>query len=161
MCLYLILLPQQPKTSSPRPQQQRPKIGQNWASGGPGMQAIFLDSSQKPCGTGVFLPQQAGANFPQGKKTTGTTLLLHPIYHLHHGLQLICAPRTFFSNVSGFTLWVQAALRFSFQAAWFKLSTSTCMNWASKFRLVKVPATLSSLYKNIPMLLSSYNLAPN
>lgn len=53
--------------SSPRPH-QRQKIAQNWASGGTGMQAIFLDSGQKSCGTGVFLPQRAGTNFPPTKK---------------------------------------------------------------------------------------------
>ena len=35
---------------------QRPKH----ATGGPGMQAVFLVSGQGSCGTGVFLPQKAG-----------------------------------------------------------------------------------------------------
>lgn len=42
--------------STSRPPFQRPKH----ATGGPGMQAIFLGSGQGSCGTGVFLPQRAG-----------------------------------------------------------------------------------------------------
>lgn len=35
----------------------------NWASGGHGMQAFFLESGRKSyTGTGVFLPQRAGSN---------------------------------------------------------------------------------------------------
>ncbi|KAL5561664.1 hypothetical protein UlMin_031411 [Ulmus minor] len=56
---------------------QRPKYPQNWGSGGPGMQAIFLDSSKKSCGTGVFLPQRAGSNFnPSNKKPACAPVLL-------------------------------------------------------------------------------------
>ncbi|PON63931.1 hypothetical protein TorRG33x02_274860 [Trema orientale] len=54
-------LPMNTKSSNTRPP-HRPKFGQIWASGGHGMQAIFLDSGQKSCGTGVFLPQRAGTN---------------------------------------------------------------------------------------------------
>ncbi|KAH7517206.1 hypothetical protein FEM48_Zijuj09G0038000 [Ziziphus jujuba var. spinosa] len=61
--------------SSPR-SHQRPNIAQNWASRGTGMQAIFLDSGQKSCGTGVFLPQRAGTNFPPSKKPGCAPVLL-------------------------------------------------------------------------------------
>ncbi|KAK7336744.1 hypothetical protein VNO77_17290 [Canavalia gladiata] len=53
-------LPREPQTQhskcSGRSTYQRPKH----ATGGPGMQAIFLVSGQGSCGTGVFLPQEAG-----------------------------------------------------------------------------------------------------
>ncbi|KAL7151386.1 hypothetical protein ABFS83_04G027300 [Erythranthe nasuta] len=35
----------------------------NWASSGPGMQAIFLGSNPKTSGTGVFIPRKDGAEF--------------------------------------------------------------------------------------------------
>ncbi len=59
--------------SSSRPH-HRPKNGPNWASGGPGMQAIFLESGRRSCGTGVFLPQRANTNFQPTKKP-GTIIL--------------------------------------------------------------------------------------
>lgn len=62
---------QNSKSSNTRPP-HRPKLGQNWGSGGHGMQAIFLDSAQKSCGTGVFLPQRAGTNTHPNNKKPGT-----------------------------------------------------------------------------------------
>ncbi|XP_010278030.1 PREDICTED: uncharacterized protein LOC104612337 [Nelumbo nucifera] len=53
-----------------------PKYPLNRASGGPGMQAIFLDSSQRSCGTGVFLPRRAGTNFQPSKKPACSPVLL-------------------------------------------------------------------------------------
>ncbi|KAI4301265.1 hypothetical protein L6164_034559 [Bauhinia variegata] len=50
---------------------QRPKL----ANGGPGMQAIFLESGQRPSGTGVFLPQ-AAKNFQSSKKPACAPVLL-------------------------------------------------------------------------------------
>lgn len=47
---------------------QKPKHPTNWAAGGPGMQAVFLDSSQRSCGTGVFLPRTAGTNIEKPRK---------------------------------------------------------------------------------------------
>ncbi|KAJ0054628.1 hypothetical protein Pint_03341 [Pistacia integerrima] len=67
-------LPAQSKTS-PRPH-QRPKIPSKWASRGSGMQAIFLESGQKSCGTGVFLPQRGGANFQPSRKPACSPVLL-------------------------------------------------------------------------------------
>lgn len=32
------------------------------------MQAVFLDSSQRSCGTGVFLPRTAGTNIEKPRK---------------------------------------------------------------------------------------------
>jgi len=64
---------QRPK-SSPRPD-CRTKYATNWASGGPGMQAVFLDSGKKSSGTGVFLPQRAGTNMQSSKKP-GTASLM-------------------------------------------------------------------------------------
>lgn len=46
----------------------RTKYPINWASGGPGMQAVFLDSGKKSCGTGVFLPRRAGTILQSNKK---------------------------------------------------------------------------------------------
>ncbi|XP_028762214.1 uncharacterized protein LOC114720706 [Neltuma alba] len=57
-----------------RSSHQRPKL----ANGGFGMQAIFLESGQKSCGTGVFLPQTAGTNFQTGKKKPGCAPVLLP-----------------------------------------------------------------------------------
>ncbi|KAK8485755.1 hypothetical protein V6N11_037026 [Hibiscus sabdariffa] len=39
---------------------QKPRYWSSSASGGPGMQAFFLDSGKKSPGTGVFLPRRAG-----------------------------------------------------------------------------------------------------
>ncbi|PPS19079.1 hypothetical protein GOBAR_AA01485 [Gossypium barbadense] len=50
----------QPWRGSWRRHQKPRYCGNGGASGGPGMQAFFLDSGQKSCGTGVFLPQRAG-----------------------------------------------------------------------------------------------------
>lgn len=85
-CLWLIkllnginYLLQNPRFSSSRSSLSphyisRSKGVRNWVSGGHGMQAIFLDSSQKPRGgTGVFLPQRAGTNF-HPKKKPGTDI---------------------------------------------------------------------------------------
>ncbi|KAI5589629.1 hypothetical protein BDE02_05G175300 [Populus trichocarpa] len=66
--------PQRPK-SSPRPD-CRTKYATNWASGGPGMQAVFLDSGKKSSGTGVFLPQRAGTNMQSSKKPACAPVLL-------------------------------------------------------------------------------------
>lgn len=66
--------PQRPKCS-PRPG-CRTKYATNWASGGPGMQAVFLDSGKKSSGTGVFLPQRAGTNMQSSKKPACAPVLL-------------------------------------------------------------------------------------
>ncbi|XP_065864361.1 uncharacterized protein [Euphorbia lathyris] len=67
----LPLHPQQLRTKSrPRPHSI------NWGSGGSGMQAIFLDSGQKSCGTGVFLPRRAGATLQPNKKPACSPVLL-------------------------------------------------------------------------------------
>ncbi|XWS31591.1 hypothetical protein CRYUN_Cryun23aG0089400 [Craigia yunnanensis] len=58
--------PPHSKASSRR--HHKPRYSTNWASGGPGMQAIFLDSGQKSCGTGVFLPQRVGTNFQSSRR---------------------------------------------------------------------------------------------
>ncbi|KAJ9187643.1 hypothetical protein P3X46_003072 [Hevea brasiliensis] len=72
----LPLQPQQLRSkSSPRPQGRR-KYPINWASGGYGMQAIFLDSGQNSCGTGVFLPRRAGTNLQSSKKPACSPVLL-------------------------------------------------------------------------------------
>ncbi|KAG9457945.1 hypothetical protein H6P81_002453 [Aristolochia fimbriata] len=52
----------------------KPKFPANRARGGPGMQAVFLDSGQKSCGTGFFLPRQAG----QINRKTGCSPVLLP-----------------------------------------------------------------------------------
>ncbi|XP_030545920.1 uncharacterized protein LOC115752033 [Rhodamnia argentea] len=51
------------KTKRPAKSHFGPKsLCSNWVSGGPGMQAIFLDSGRRSEGTGVFLPQTPRAN---------------------------------------------------------------------------------------------------
>ncbi|KAM3687430.1 hypothetical protein ACJW31_10G075200 [Castanea mollissima] len=67
-------LPQHFKSRS-RPH-RRQKNGPNWASGGPGMQAIFLESGRRSGGTGVFLPQRAKTNFQPNKKPACSLILL-------------------------------------------------------------------------------------
>uniref|UniRef100_A0A6N2KM66 Uncharacterized protein n=1 Tax=Salix viminalis TaxID=40686 RepID=A0A6N2KM66_SALVM len=53
-----------------------PGPGCTWASGGPGMQAVFLDSGKKSSGTGVFLPQGAGTDMQSTKKPACARVLL-------------------------------------------------------------------------------------
>ncbi|KAJ4727487.1 Phosphoglycerate mutase [Melia azedarach] len=65
---------QQSKISSR--QYHRQKYPTNWASRGSGMQAIFLDSGQRSCGTGVFLPQRGGTNFQPSRKPACAPVLL-------------------------------------------------------------------------------------
>lgn len=61
---------QSPKSTS-RPSYERPKH----ATGGPGMQAIFIGSGQRSCGgTGVFLPEKAGSK-PTKKPACAPVLL--------------------------------------------------------------------------------------
>ncbi|GAV89496.1 hypothetical protein CFOL_v3_32910 [Cephalotus follicularis] len=57
-------------------QHHRSKYPINRASGGPGMQAIFLESGEKSCGTGVFLPRSADAKFQPSKKPACSPVLL-------------------------------------------------------------------------------------
>ncbi|KAJ6405614.1 hypothetical protein OIU84_013553 [Salix udensis] len=66
--------PQRTK-SSPGPG-CRAKHATTWASGGPGMQAVFLDSGKKSSGTGVFLPQGAGTDMQSTKKPACARVLL-------------------------------------------------------------------------------------
>ncbi|RYR71877.1 hypothetical protein Ahy_A02g006084 isoform B [Arachis hypogaea] len=53
------------------------------ANGGPGMQAIFLGSSQRSCGTGVFLPHRAGTNNFQPTKKPACSPVLLPARVVH------------------------------------------------------------------------------
>ncbi|KAL3531351.1 hypothetical protein ACH5RR_010673 [Cinchona calisaya] len=57
---------------------QRAKNGTNtrWAIGGPGMQAVFLDSGRRSSGTGVFLPPRAGTHFQSSVKPACPPVLL-------------------------------------------------------------------------------------
>ncbi|XP_058082977.1 uncharacterized protein LOC131230964 isoform X2 [Magnolia sinica] len=54
----------------------KPRFPPNRTSGGRGMQAIFLGSSQRPCGTGFFLPRRPGDDFQPGKKPGCSTVLV-------------------------------------------------------------------------------------
>ncbi|XWS36290.1 hypothetical protein CRYUN_Cryun20dG0073000 [Craigia yunnanensis] len=65
---------QHSKDSSRR--HQKPRYSGNWASGGPGMQAFSLDSGQKSCGTGVFLPRRGGTNFQSSRSPACSPVLL-------------------------------------------------------------------------------------
>ncbi|XP_068661227.1 uncharacterized protein [Aristolochia californica] len=55
---------------------QKPRFPINRARGGPGMQAVFLGSGQRPCGTGFFLPRQAGGEYQPTRKTGCSPVLL-------------------------------------------------------------------------------------
>lgn len=64
-CLINFVLWQHWKSYS---KDQKPKHPTIWAAGGPGMQAVFLDSGQRSCGTGVFLPRTAGSDVEKPRK---------------------------------------------------------------------------------------------
>ncbi|OMP05026.1 SecY/SEC61-alpha family [Corchorus olitorius] len=70
--------PPHSKASPRRHVHNKPRYSANWASGGPGMQAFFLDSGPKSCGTGVFLPQKAGIgnNFQSTRRPACSPVLL-------------------------------------------------------------------------------------
>ncbi|KAF5462617.1 hypothetical protein F2P56_018607 [Juglans regia] len=71
--------PQHLKSSGRPPHDHRPKLGTNGASGGPGMQAFFLESAgRRSCGTGVFLPQRTGTNVPQSSQKPACSPVLLP-----------------------------------------------------------------------------------
>uniref|UniRef100_F6HQ62 Uncharacterized protein n=1 Tax=Vitis vinifera TaxID=29760 RepID=F6HQ62_VITVI len=77
---------------------QKSRFPTNWASGGPGMQAIFLDSGRRSCGTGVFLPRRAGTNFQPSKKPACSPVLLpsrvvHALNLNVHALGLQVSPQ--------------------------------------------------------------------
>ncbi|KAK6164681.1 hypothetical protein DH2020_001545 [Rehmannia glutinosa] len=59
---------------SHRPQRTRNQT--KWASSGPGMQAVFLGSNQKSCGTGVFIPRTEGMDHKFSKKPAFSPVLL-------------------------------------------------------------------------------------
>ncbi|GAY40702.1 hypothetical protein CUMW_054020 [Citrus unshiu] len=67
-------LPQHSKNSGRA--YHRPKYPTNWATRGSGMQAIFLESGQRSCGTGVFLPQRAGTDIQPTRKPACSPVLL-------------------------------------------------------------------------------------
>ncbi|TYI13779.1 hypothetical protein ES332_A08G081200v1, partial [Gossypium tomentosum] len=66
----------QPWRGSWRRHQKPRYCGNGGASGGPGMQAFFLDSGQKSCGTGVFLPQRAGTISHSSRRPACSPVLL-------------------------------------------------------------------------------------
>ncbi|CAM8928762.1 unnamed protein product [Rhodiola kirilowii] len=72
---------QQPLKPSSKPVRHRPARQQGkWVTGGPGMQAVFLDSAtnKKSCGTGVFLPQIRPDIQPHPIKKTACSPVLLP-----------------------------------------------------------------------------------
>ncbi|KNA26115.1 hypothetical protein SOVF_000310 [Spinacia oleracea] len=73
---------------SGRKYQERVRIGSKRTSGGPGMQAVFLDQAghNKTCGTGVFLPRRAGTDFQPTKNPPCSPVLLPS--RVVHGLNL-------------------------------------------------------------------------
>ncbi|KAK7856847.1 hypothetical protein CFP56_021522 [Quercus suber] len=102
-------LPQHFKSRS-RPHHQRQKNGPNWASGGPGMQAIFLESGRRSGGTGVFLPQRAETNFQPNKKPACSLILLpsRVVQALNlnvHALGLPASPQEGFFSFFFFFFW--------------------------------------------------------
>nr|XP_043612256.1 uncharacterized protein LOC122583950 [Erigeron canadensis] len=96
------LLPSPPNWKSYSKPDQKP--GKNWAAGGPGMQAVFLDSRQRTCGTGVFLPRTAGTEVEKPRKPAFAPVLLpsRVVQALNlnvHGLGLQIKPREQNNNV--------------------------------------------------------------
>ncbi|TXG63637.1 hypothetical protein EZV62_010631 [Acer yangbiense] len=69
-------LQQSKSISRPHHHVHRSKNQSNWTSRGSGMQAVFLDSGKRSCGTGVFLPQRVGTNFQPSKKPACSPVLL-------------------------------------------------------------------------------------
>ncbi|CAI9768747.1 unnamed protein product [Fraxinus pennsylvanica] len=60
--------------STPRPQRRgNPTHG---AAGGPGVQAVFLGSSKKSLGTGVFLPRRRGTDFQFNNNSACSPVLI-------------------------------------------------------------------------------------
>ncbi|KAK4389071.1 hypothetical protein Sango_2244100 [Sesamum angolense] len=55
---------------SPSPRSPRSRNQPNWAYAGPGMQAVFLGSSPKGCGTGVFLPRKVDSDVQSTSEPT-------------------------------------------------------------------------------------------
>ncbi|GMI73830.1 hypothetical protein like AT4G02830 [Hibiscus trionum] len=66
-------LPVEPFPPSGR--SQKPRYGGS-ISGGPGMQAFFLDSGKKSSGTGVFLPQRTGTHLHSSTRPACSPVLL-------------------------------------------------------------------------------------
>ncbi|KAE8676727.1 SecY protein transport family protein [Hibiscus syriacus] len=69
-------LPVEPFSPVGSRRHQKPRYWGGYASGGPGMQALFLDSGERSSGTGVFLPQRAGTNFHSNRKPACSPVLL-------------------------------------------------------------------------------------
>ncbi|KVI03957.1 hypothetical protein Ccrd_017759 [Cynara cardunculus var. scolymus] len=86
---------------------KKPKHIANWATGGPGMQAVFLDSGQRSCGTGVFLPRTAGTDYVEKPRKPAFAPVLLPsrvVQALNlnvHGLGLQIKPRDHNNNIKG------------------------------------------------------------
>ncbi|KAK9057298.1 hypothetical protein SSX86_022133 [Deinandra increscens subsp. villosa] len=85
---------------------KKPKHPTNWAAGGPGMQAVFLVSGQRSCGTGVFLPRVAGTDVEKPKKPAFAPILLpsRVVQALNlnvHGLGSQIKPREHNNNTKG------------------------------------------------------------
>ncbi|KAL4588183.1 hypothetical protein LXL04_001065 [Taraxacum kok-saghyz] len=100
------LLPSPPQWKSFSKSDQKHKHYTNWTAGGPGMQAVFLDSAQKSCGTGVFLPRTAGTNVEKSRKPAFAPVLLpsRVVQALNlnvQGLGLQIKPRDYNNNVKG------------------------------------------------------------
>ncbi|KAL8214938.1 hypothetical protein R6Q57_004387 [Mikania cordata] len=70
------LLPSPPYWKKYSKLDQKHKYPNNWAAGGPGMQAVFLDSGQRSGGTGVFLPRTAGSDAQKPRKPAFAPILL-------------------------------------------------------------------------------------
>ncbi|KAI7732141.1 hypothetical protein M8C21_014272 [Ambrosia artemisiifolia] len=62
------LLPSPPNWKNHSKLDQKTRNHTNWATGGPGMQAVFLASGQRSGGTGVFLPRTAGTDNEKPRK---------------------------------------------------------------------------------------------
>ncbi|KAI3668182.1 hypothetical protein L6452_43259 [Arctium lappa] len=101
------LLPSPPHWKSFSKPDQKPKHPTNWTTGGPGMQAVFLDSSQQSCGTGVFLPRTAGTDYVEKPRKPAFAPVLLPsrvVQALNlnvRGLGLQIKPRDHNNNVRG------------------------------------------------------------
>lgn len=76
--------------------QDRARSSNNRVTGGPGMRAIFLETGNGSCGTGVFLPRRDGDYLDTSRKPACSPILLP--FHVIEALNL--NSRTFGSQIS-------------------------------------------------------------
>ncbi|KAK9733515.1 hypothetical protein RND81_04G072400 [Saponaria officinalis] len=71
-----LLPPGEQWSSEKKNQHARSRYRSNRTTGGPGMQAVFLEPARKTCGTGVFLPRRCGSELKPTKSPACSPVLL-------------------------------------------------------------------------------------